>query len=134
MRQFFRYSSYRLRISMFMVLFAVIPFSLFSFFYLKSEKQKWEAAALSNYSQMLAAGSENLNRGIQEMELNLLYVSNISTIRTAISHINSMNLVEGLDHVNVLRETASSITADNKHLVVRWYPYLSSRNYVNNPG
>ena len=121
--------SYRLRVSIVMVLFAIIPFALFSVVYLKSEQTKWETSALRGYSQTLIVSSEQFARGIQEMELKILYVSNNASIRAALAQVNKMSLVESLDFVTVLRETVSSITADNENLSVRWYPYLSTKDY-----
>ena len=129
MRGVFYRLSYRVRVSIVMALFAVIPLSLFGSFYLKSEWEKWEIAALGEYPQLLAVSSEHFGREVQDIELKLFHVSNMISIRTAISGIASMNMAESLDYVEKLREVSASITADNNHLNVRWYPYNSSRNY-----
>lgn len=129
MCQIFYRLSYRVRVSMVMALFAVIPLSLFGGFYLKSEWAKWEMTALGEYTQMLAVSSENLGREVQDMELKLFHVSNMTSVRTAISEVGFMNMREGLEYVEILREAVAAITADNNHLIVRWYPYNSPRNY-----
>lgn len=112
-----------------MVLFAVIPFSLFGIFYFGSERDKWEEEALGEYAQMLAGGTESLDRAVQDMESKALYVSNNSDIRAAMGKVNRMSLVHELDFVKVLQDTVGSITAENDALTVRWYPYLSVKNY-----
>ena len=129
MRRIFYRLSYRVRVSIVMALFAVIPLSLFGNFYLKSEWKKWEATALGEYQQLLAVSSEHFGREVQDIELKLLHISNMISIRTAILGIDTMSMAESLDYVETLREVSASITADNNHLTVRWYPYKSSRNY-----
>lgn len=129
MRRIFYRLSYRVRVSIVMALFAVLPLSLFGSFYLKSEWGKWEMTALGEYPQMLAVSSEHFGREVQDIELKLFHISNMISIRTAISGIGSMNMAESLDYVEKLREVSASITADNNHLTVRWYPYNSNKNY-----
>ncbi len=121
--------SYRLRLSSVIALFAIIPLSIFGVFYLRSERVKWEKAALSEYSTMLAVTSEKLDNGIQEMEQKLMYIYNSVPIRTSLSKIQTMGLTEGLDFISMLRETVDTITADNANLSIRWYSYLSNHNY-----
>lgn len=121
--------SYRVRVSIVMALFAVIPLSLFGSFYLKSEWVKWETTALGEYPQLLAISSEHFGREVQDIELKLFHISNTMSIRSAIAGIDTMNMAESLDYVEILREASASITADNNHLTVRWYPYNSYRSY-----
>lgn len=123
MRRIFRHISYRMRISLVITLFALIPLSLFGGYYLKNEWKSWQSATVEKYSQILTAGSEQLDSKLQEMQSKLIYVSNVFSIRTALSGINEMNLVEGLDFVSLLRDTVESITVGDKYLVVRWYTY-----------
>lgn len=125
----FKHVSYRLRVSVVLVLFAIIPFSVYSVIYLQGERTKWETNALKDYSHMLAVGSEQFDRAIQEMELKILYISNSSNIRATIAKVNKLDLVGGLEFISVLRETVASITADNESLAVRWYPFMSTRDY-----
>lgn len=123
MHRIIRHISYRMRISLVITLFALIPLSLFGGYYLKNEWRSWQLATVEKYSQVLAASSEYLDSEIQEMQSKLVYVSNVFSIRTALSGIDEMNLVEGLDFVNLLRDTVESITVGDKYLIVRWYTF-----------
>lgn len=129
MRRVLRGLSYRLRVSIIMVLFAVIPFSIVSMFYLKREMAEWKENSMNEYAHVLAISSERLDGVIQEMELKSQYICNNSSVRATLAKINKMKLADGLDFVNLLRELADSITADNEYLTIRWYPYLSVRDY-----
>lgn len=123
MRQIFWHISYRMRISIVITLFALIPLSLFGGYYLKDEWKNWQMSTVEKYSQMLDSGTEQLDNEIQEMQSKLIYVSNIFSIRTALSEIDDMTLIEGLEFVNLLRDTVEPITVGNKFLAVRWYTY-----------
>ena len=123
MHRIIRHISYRMRISLVITLFALIPLSLFGGYYLKNEWRSWQLATVEKYSQVLAVAGEQLDSEIQEMQSKLVYVSNVFSIRTALSGIDEMNLVEGLDFVNLLRDTVESITVGDKYLIVRWYTF-----------
>ncbi|MBQ8813148.1 MAG: histidine kinase [Lachnospiraceae bacterium] len=129
MRKIWGRVSYRLRLSMVIALFAIIPLSIFGIFYLRSERVKWEMAALSEHAKMIAVTGEKLENGILEMEQKLMYIYNSVPIRTALSKIETMGLIEGLDFITTLRETVDTITADNAYLSIRWYSYRSNHNY-----
>lgn len=124
MRRIFLRISYRMRIAIVITLFALIPLSLFGGYYLKNEWTNWQMNTVEKYSQILYAGSEQLDSELQEIQSKLIYISNVFSIRTALSGIADMDLVEGLDFVSLLRDTVESVTIGDKYLVVRWYtPY-----------
>ena len=129
MRQVFRYVSYRVRVAVVMALFAVVPLSLFGMFYFNNEWEKWQTAALGEQKQMLAVSSENLDREILEIESKLFYVSNSVSIRAALHGIEHYSLAEGLDFIKILRETFTSITADNDYLSVCLYSNATEKTY-----
>ena len=129
MRNIFRYVSYRVRMAVVMALFAAVPLSLFGVFYFKSELEKWQTAALAEQKQMLAVSSENLDREFLEIESKLFYICNSVTIRTALSGIEHYTLAEGLDFIKILRETFTSITADNNYLSVCLYSKATDKSY-----
>ena len=121
MKRLFRHITYRVRISMIITFFALIPLTLFGGYYLKNEWKNWQLATVEKYSQMLSAGSGQLDNKLQELQSKLVYVSNVFSIRTALSGISEMNLAEGLEFVNLLRGTVESVSAGDKFLSIRWY-------------
>jgi len=129
MHRKFRRLPYRWRVSLVMMIFALIPFGLFGAVYLSGEKDKWEKDAISEYTQALEVETVQFDRFVQEMELKVAYVSSNSSVQSALNNISSMTLTQGLQYINELKEIASTITAGNDALVVRWYPYLSDRDY-----
>lgn len=128
MQRIFRRRSYRMRISIVITLFALIPLSLFGVYYLKNEWEGWQISTVERYSQMFAAGSEYLDKEVQEIQSKLVYVSNVYSIRKGLSGIRDMNLIEGLELVTLLRDTVTAISVGNNNLVVRWY-VNQSKNY-----
>lgn len=121
--------SYRLRISLTMALFAIIPFSIMSVIFIGAEKTKWEQTALSQYSQVLELSREQLSRGFQEMENKILYVKSDASIRNCLNKMQKLNLSEKLEFISELREVESAITVDSEHLTLRWYSVYSDYTY-----
>jgi len=121
--------SYRLRISLTIALFAIIPFSILSAIYFSTEKTKWEQTALTQYSQILDLSKSQLDRGIQELENKILFVKNDTTIRNYLNRIQKLTLSEELEFITELREAASAVSVDSEKLTVRWYSQYSKHAY-----
>lgn len=121
--------SYRLRISLTMALFTLIPFAIMSVIFISAEKTKWEQTALTQYSHLLELSKEQLSRGFQEMENKMLYVKSDASIRNSLNKTQKMNLSEKLEFISELREVENAITVDSEALTLRWYSVYSDYTY-----
>ena len=121
--------SYRLRISLTMALFTLIPFAIMSVIFISAEKTKWEQTALTQYSHLLELSKEQLSRGFQEMENKMLYVKSDASIRNSLNKTQKMNLSEKLEFISELRGVENAITVDSEYLTLRWYSVYSDYTY-----
>ena len=121
--------SYRLRISLTIALFTLIPFAIMSVIFISAEKTKWEQTALTQYSHLLELSKEQLSRGFQEMENKMLYVKSDASIRNSLNKTQKMNLSEKLEFISELREVENAITVDSEALTLRWYSVYSDYTY-----
>lgn len=131
MRKKLRNLSYNHRIALTILLFTLLPCILLEAFYLKNACSDWTRAALLTYQNDADSNALLLSTTISSLQSKMDYVRNSSSVRSSIAQINRLSLVQALDFITVLNETEASITADNRNLVVRWYPYLSARSYGN---
>ena len=121
--------SYRLRVSLAMALFAIIPFSIMGMHFINAEKTKMEETALAQYTQVLEVKREQLNRSFQEMENKVLYVKNSTSIRSSLNRLSKLNLVEKLEFVFELQEAEKAVSTGQEELSLRWYSDLYDHNY-----
>ena len=120
--------SYRMRISLAMALFAIIPFVITTVVYISAEAPRFTQDVLSQHVQMLEVYSEQLSRGIQELQTKTLYVKNNLTIRNYLNRMQTLSMVERLQFISEMQEVESAISVDNDKLTLRWYSDYS--NYI----
>jgi len=121
--------SYRMRISLAMVLFAIIPFLIMLLFYINAEEPRLSQAALSQHTQMLEVYGEQLNRGFQKLETTALYVKNNATVRNFLNRMQGLEMPEKLQFASELQELDSALSVDNSGLQLRWYSDYSDFSY-----
>lgn len=121
--------SYRMRISLAMALFAIIPFVIMTIGYISAEEPRLAQTVLSQHVQMLEVYNEQLSRGFQELQTKTLYVKNNLTIRNYLNRMQTLSMVEKLQFVSEMQEVESAISVDNDKLMLRWYSDYSDYIY-----
>ena len=121
--------SYRMRISLAMALFAIIPFIIMTIGYISAEAPRMAQNVLSQHVQMLEVYNEQLSRGFQELQSKTLYVKNNLTIRSYLNRMQTLSMVEKLQFVSEMQEIENAISVDNDKLMLRWYSDYSDYSY-----
>jgi len=121
--------SYRMRISLAMALFAIIPFVIMFIGYISAEEPRLAQNVLSQHVQMLEVYNEQLRRGFQELQTKTLYVKNNLTIRNYLNRMPTLSMVDKLQFVSEMQEIENAISVDNNELMVRWYSEYSDYSY-----
>ncbi len=121
--------SYRIRISLAMALFAIIPFVIMIICYVRIEEPQLAQNELSQHVQMLEVYKEQLTQGVQELETKTLYVKNNLTIRNYLNRRQTLSMIEKLQFVSEIQEVESAISLDSEKLMLRWYSDYIDYNY-----
>ncbi len=121
--------SYRMRTSLAMALFAIIPFVLMIVCYIAVEEPRMAQNELSQHVQMLEVYKEQLTQGFQELQTKTLYVKNNLTIRNYLNRIQTLSMVEKLQFVSEIQKAESAISINSDRLMLRWYSDYSDYNY-----
>lgn len=121
--------SYRLKISLTIALFAIIPFAILSAIHFNVEKTKWENASIKQYAQILDMTKNQIDKGVLELESKILYVKNDTTIRNYINNIQTLTQAEKMDFIKELRDVVGAASVESHNLTVRWYSHYSTQIY-----
>lgn len=121
--------SYRMRISLAMSLFAIIPFLAMIIGYIAVGEPRLAQNVLVQHQQMLEVYSQQLSRGFQEVETKTLHVKNNKTIRNYLNRMETLDMSERLQFVAQLQEIHSSISVNSERLTMRVYSDYSEYNY-----
>ncbi len=121
--------SYRIRISLAMALFAIIPFVIMIVCWIYAEEPRLAQQALSQHVQMLEVYSEQMTQGFQELHAKTLYVKNNLTIRSYLNRKQTLSMVEKLQFVSEMQKAESAVSLDSDELTLRWYSDYSDYNY-----
>ncbi len=121
--------SYRLRISLAMVLFAIIPFLITIICFMSVEEPRLAQNILSQHVQILEVYKEQLTKGFQELQSKTLYVKNNQTIRNYLNRKQTLSTVEKLQFVSEIQQIESAISIDCNKLTLRWYSDFIDYNY-----
>jgi signal transduction histidine kinase len=121
--------SYRMRISLAMALFALIPLILLIVGYIVVGEEQLVQSVLSQHLQALELYDQQLSRGLQEMQARALYVKNDTTIRTYLNRMQTLDMSEKLQFITELQEIESAISVDNDGLALRWYSDYTDHSY-----
>ncbi len=121
--------SYRMRISLAMALFAIVPFLIAVIGFVYTEEPQLAQKVLSQHVQMLEVYKEQLTQGFQELQTKTLYVKNNTTIRNYLNRKQTLSMVEKLQFVSEIQEVERAISLDSNELMLRWYSDCSDYNY-----
>ena len=122
--------SYRFRLSLIIVLVAIIPLFLFGFVYLQNKEKQWKTEAVLEYSSMVEISSNRLNNTILEMKQKCVYLLNNTTVRNALVNVEDKTLREQLELINILRDTTEMVSADNLNIKIHWYSDMIQKSYA----
>jgi len=121
--------SYRIRISLAMALFALIPLIVLIVGYIVVGEEQLVQNVLSQHLQALEVYNQQLSRGLQETQARALYVKNDTTIRTYLNRMQTLDMSEKLQFITELQEIESAISVDNDGLALRWYSDYTDHSY-----
>ena len=121
--------SYRIRISLAMALFALIPLVVLIVGYIVVGETQLVQSVLSQHLQALEVYNQELSRGLQETQARALYVKNNITIRTYLNRMQTLDMSEKLQFITELQEIESAISVDNDGLSLRWYSDYADHSY-----
>ena len=122
---------YKHRVTIVIFLFTLIPCILLETIYFKNIQQDLIHVALVDHQNDVDSAALLISKNISGLHSKMEYVLNSSSVRSSISQVNKLSLIQALDLVSVLSEIAGSITAESPTLTVRWYPHLSQISYGN---
>lgn len=131
MKKLFKKIPYTHRIALVILIFSLLPCVLLEIIYIQKTQQERTESVLLDYQNIVDSNALLLSKNLSAIQSKMEYVLNNSSIRSGISQINNLSLVQTLDFINLLDETVKSVTADDRSLVIRWYPYLSTASYGN---
>lgn len=120
---------YRWKIALTILVFTLIPCSVFGTVYFKNTRTKWINTALTPYYNAVDSTALLLSNTINDMQSKMNYLMNNSTIRTLIHRVEYLTLPLSLDMITELENAVSAITVDSPDLAVRWYPLNSTLSY-----
>ena len=133
MKNVFSYNArkitYRWKITLVILMFTLIPCSIFGITYYKTTHTKWVKSALSSYCYEAENTSLLLSHTLNDLRSKMNYLINNSTIRTLINRVEYLTLPLSIDMVSELENAVSAISAETPDLAVRWYPLDSSLSY-----
>lgn len=122
--------SYRVRMSIVIVLVAIIPLILLGNVYLRNEQISWREDAMMEYSNVIAINSERLNNVILEMKQKCIYITNNMIVSNALTKIEQQTMVEALELIILLRDTVEMVSADNVNMRIHWYSDKTEKQYA----
>ena len=121
--------SYRMRISLAMALFALIPLVIIIVGYIVSGETQLSQSVLSPHLQTLEVYDQQLSRGFHEVQNKALYVKNDTTIRNYLNRMYTLTMPEKLQFISKMQEIQSAISVDNNELELRWYSDQTDHSY-----
>lgn len=121
--------SYRMRISLAMALFALIPLMILIIGYIVVGEEQLTRSVLSQHLQALEVYDQQLSRGLQEVQARALYVKNDTTIRNYLNRMQTLDMSEKLQFISELQEIESAISVDSNELALRWYSDYTDHSY-----
>ena len=120
---------YRWKITLVILIFTMVPSSIFGITYYKNTQAKWVKSALASYYIEAEYTSLLLSNTLNDLRSKMNYLINNSTIRTLINRVEYLTLPLSIDMVSELENAVSAISADSPDLAIRWYPLDSTLSY-----
>lgn len=121
--------SYRIRISLAMALFALIPLVILIVGYIVAGEPQLSQSVLSQHLQTLEVYDQQLGRGFQEVQTKALYVKNDTTIRNYLNRMYTLTMPEKLQFISKMQDIESAISVDTNELELRWYSDYTDHSY-----
>jgi len=123
--------AYKHKVALVILLFALLPCVVLEFVYLEDVRQDWKNSIVSDFQIDTDTSAMLLSKSITEMEAKMQHILNNFTLRSYLSRLKNLKLSQALDFVTETNNAVSSITVASPNLVVRWYPYFSTKSYGN---
>lgn len=120
---------YRWKITLVILIFMLIPCSMFATAIYKNNRSTWIKSALESYYNAADSSALLLSNTFNDMQSKMNYLINNSSIRTLINRVEYLTLPLSLDMVSELENAVSAISVDSPDLAVRWYPFNSDISY-----
>lgn len=129
MKQLLKKIPYKHRITIVILLFALLPGVFAETIYLKNVQQDWRQDALSEYQSDVDSCALLMSQSITNLLSKMEYVRNNYSIRYSISQLHALPLSQALDVISQMNQLVGSITADTPALEIRWYPHATQTAY-----